>query len=417
LELEQVDRYVSRSRSQAIYHAARAEVEQLLGAVDGDGGDGEESHGQLVMDWDTLYADKGFDALGFATVSREEDAESAPIEDRAATVYRFGRRLSGITFSPGGDLSMVLYDKVLQGRLSGKRHMEPLWAAAGWQPGIAVTRHEARLRRPAVRELGLVGEARSCLDDPWECLTYLTGIFAAVVGHADAEQCPGAVDVAWIRRVVPDAGDTNRSRWSTDPVWRVVQRASFADAPAAVRRLIRRRQRGTDVAVLDRGQFGYLVSRVALQHVDGGHWTLSRALGEALPALEVLEAKKTQAGQDFGELVRERRRQRGFFVPIADKVLPFRPATTGDETTGSHDHERWKEGSADDAEAHRDSMHPGDKRSDEGQLRRAGADVRMVKTWEQLTDAERRGAKLRELQRLEQDYLRAVGRYTAACSP
>src|SRR5262249_41450506 len=94
------------------------------------------------------------------------------------------------TFSPGGDLSMVLYDKVLQGRLSGKRHMEPLWAASGWQPGVSVTRHEARLRRPAVREVGLVGEARSCLDDPWECLTHLTAIFAAGSGPRRRRELP-----------------------------------------------------------------------------------------------------------------------------------------------------------------------------------------------------------------------------------
>src|SRR5262249_50375131 len=268
---------------------------------------------------------------------------------------------SGMTFSPGGTVSMVLYDKVLHGRLSGKRHMEPLWAAAGWQPGVPVTRHEARLRRPTVRELGLVGEARSCLADPWECPTHLGAIFAAVVGGADAEPCPEAVDVAWIRRVVPQAGDTNRSRWPTDPVWRVVQSATFADAPAEARHLIRRRQRGTDVAVLDRGQFGYLISRVALQHPDGGQWTLSRALGEALRALEALEAKKTHAGKDFGELVRERRRQRGLPLPIADKVLLLRPATTGDETLGSNNQGRRSEGPTDDAEAHRERTHPGDE--------------------------------------------------------
>jgi hypothetical protein len=70
--------------------------------------------------------------------------------------------------------------------------------------------------------------------------------------------------------------------------------------------------------VLDRGLYGYLVSRVALRHPEGGTWTLARALGEALPALEALEAEK---GKDFGELVRERRRQRGLPVPVADRVL------------------------------------------------------------------------------------------------
>src|SRR5262249_37937944 len=155
-----------------------------------DGGDGQERQQPWVLDWDALYADEGFGAFSLTPTSREEDVEPELVEDRATTVYRFGRRLSGMTFSPGGDLSLVLYDKLLHGRLSGKRHMEPLWAASGWQPSVPITRHEARLRRPAVRELGLVGEARSSLDDPWECLTHLTAIFAAVVGHADAKNCP-----------------------------------------------------------------------------------------------------------------------------------------------------------------------------------------------------------------------------------
>jgi hypothetical protein len=89
--------------------------------------------------------------------------------------------------------------------------------------------------------------------------------------------------------------------------------------------LIRRRQRGADLAVLDTGQFGYLVSRVAQLHPNAGQWTLSRALEEALPALEAVEAKKrAKTGMDFGELVRERRRQRGLPLPVAEKVLPFR---------------------------------------------------------------------------------------------
>ena len=51
---------------------------------------------------------------------------------------------------------------------------------------------------------------------------------------------------------------------------------------------------------------------------------------------EALERKKTAARKDFGELVRERRRQRGLPLPIADRVLPFRlsaghaPAAAGE---------------------------------------------------------------------------------------
>ena len=71
--------------------------------------------------------------------------------------------------------------------------------------------------------------------------------------------------------------------------------------------------------------FGCLISRTAQLHPDGGTWTLSRALGDALPALQALEEKKTAAGRDFGELVRERRRQRGLPLPVGEKVPPFRP--------------------------------------------------------------------------------------------
>ena len=214
LDLEQADRFVSRSRTQAVYQAAKSEVEQLMRTIAGDEDEGPEA---LTMDWEALYDDDAydtFDPFDDLVSERERDVEPTPVEERAVTIDRFGKRVSGMTFSPGGDISMVLYDKVLQGRLRGKRHMEPIWQAAGWQLGISVTRNEARLRRKAVRELGLVGEVRACLDDPWECLTHLSAIFAAVVGHA--EDCPDAVDVAWVRRVIPQEDDSNRSRWPTD---------------------------------------------------------------------------------------------------------------------------------------------------------------------------------------------------------
>jgi hypothetical protein len=274
--------------------------------------------------------------------------------------------------------------------------MEPIWAAAGWQAGVPFTRHEVRLRRPAVRELGLVGEPRSCLDDPWECLTHLKDLFSAVVGRA--EPCPDATDVAWIRRVVPNEGDTNRSRWPTDLAWRVVQAATFADAPAETRRLIRRRQRGADTKVLDTGQFGYLVSRVAQLHPNGGAWTLSRALGEALPALEAVEAtKQARTGNDFGELVRERRRQRGLPLPIAEKVLPFRTYSGGDEQTTTA-----AQPSA-DADGHVDLEY----------VRAEGAEVRVAEAWARLAAAEQAGGKQRTLRKLESAFFAAMAAYGA----
>jgi hypothetical protein len=396
LDQDQLSRYVSRSRTQAVYEVAQAEVAQLLRMVGGE----EADAAPLLMDWDALYGDAGegdagWDGLAAYGVRVAAGDEPEPAEERASTVYRWGKRLSGVAFSPGGGVSVVLYDKVLQGRLSGKRHMESIWAAAGWQLGVPVTRHEARLRRTAIRELGLPSEWRSCLDDPWECLTHLQDVFGAIVGHTAA--CPDAVDVAWIRRVVPDERDTNRSRWPTDPTWRVVQGATFADAPAEARRLIRRNQRSADVAVLDRGLYGYLVSRVALQHPNGGEWTVSRALGEARAALDALEVR---TGKDFGELVRERRRSRGLALPFAEKVLPFR--APGD--TGTIDQHLPLPHAA-----------PGHSRL-EAQLDVEEAEMRVAEAWLHLDAAERRGAMTKTLREWEDAFHHEVAIYQKACT-
>ncbi len=121
LALEQASRYVSRSRSRAVYEAAKTEVEQLMRAI--HGGDAEDMEA-LARDWDALYEDETFDGVNpfdDLVPERERDVEPTPVEERAVTIHGFGTRVSGMTFSPGGDVSMVLYDKVLQARLSGKR--------------------------------------------------------------------------------------------------------------------------------------------------------------------------------------------------------------------------------------------------------------------------------------------------------
>jgi hypothetical protein len=396
LEAEQVGRYVSRSRTQAVYEAAKAEVEQLLRTIRGSEAEDTDA---LVLDWDALYEPNGFDApdpFDDLIPEHERNVEPTPVENRAITTYRSGARLSGMTFSPGGKVSMVLYDKPLQARLSGKCHMEPIWAAAGWQAGVPVTRHEARLRRPAVRELGLPHDVRPCLDEPWEFLEHQKDVFAVVVGRS--EPCPDAVDVAWIRRVVPEASDTRRSRWPTDPVWRMVQSATFAEAPVEARRLIRRRQRGHDTKMLDRGEYGYLASRAAILHPDGGQWTLSRALGEALPRLEAVEREQ---GIGFGDLIRERRRQRGLPVPFAEKVLPFRPTVA----LAAMQEYPWL-----DSDAGLPVL------TDSLQLRVKLAEGRVAETFAVLQDAELRGASRQTLDRLEKAYFAEVSTYQASAA-
>jgi hypothetical protein len=48
-----------------------------------------------------------------------------------------------VTWSPGGAISFVQYDKALEARLRNKRSMEPIWRAAG---GMAKARSFAMRR-------------------------------------------------------------------------------------------------------------------------------------------------------------------------------------------------------------------------------------------------------------------------------
>ncbi len=341
LEREQLDRFVSRSRRQAVYDAAQAEMERMLrearprdaaGAdLDWDALPTEDS----LYDWEAEYgededllladafAEEGYEwertpkAVKQARTELEADAER-----RAITSYRWDKRLSGVAFSPGGAVSFVIYRKDWEGRLKGKRHMESLWKAAGWDGKEPVTRHEARLVREPLRELRATGsEDRALLDDPWQFLDEVQGIWARMVGRVDA--CPEAVDVAWIRRVVPREGESNRSRWDTDPMWRVVQQASFTPAPLPIRRLIRRKQREHDVTRLNKGILGYVAKREALLHLDPEGRDVSLALRDLVAQLgKELQAK----GEQFDQAVRRKRQEAGLPVRIAGKVLPFRPA-------------------------------------------------------------------------------------------
>ena len=134
--------------------------------------------------------------------------------------------------------------------------MEPIWHVNGWDGKAPVTRHEARLRREALRALGVPETQIAEFDDPWQMLEHQQDLFGYVVGRSSTAvpvtDCPSVVDVAWLRRVVPDHAESNRSRWPTDPVWTVVQTPPFVDAPAEARRLIRREVRSDQVEQRDR---------------------------------------------------------------------------------------------------------------------------------------------------------------------
>jgi hypothetical protein len=345
LALEQLDCYVSRSRRQSVFEAAQEDFQVLCAVVDGKRTENAPDLVDPLLDlaWEDAFAREDDDLLdpfldedGDPESGREAISEPVVAEDRSTQVYRWGKRLSGVTWSPGGAISFVQYDKTLEGRLRNKRFMEPIWRTAGWDGKAPVVRHEARLRRDALRTLGLPAEIQGTLDDPWTFLEHISEVWRYVVGqapHADdaPATCAGTssqVDVAWIRRVTPDA-DTNRSRWPTDSVWQLVQAAPFTDASTKARRLMRREQHIHAVKQLDVGAYGYLVSRTALLHPQGETFDVSMGLRGFFDALTKIAA---QPDKDFGELVRQRRRKRGLPLAPAGNVLPFLPPSDQDSS-------------------------------------------------------------------------------------
>jgi hypothetical protein len=192
---------------------------------------------------------------------------------------------------------------------------------------------------------------QATLDDPWVMLEHQQDIFAYVVGHPSAvdmaTDCPATVDVAWLRRVVPDPNESNRSRWPTDPAWTVVQAPEFTEVPAEVRRLIRREVRSQQIAKRDRGAYGLVVSRTALAFADPKNWELSHAMQTLY---HVFEEESQKSGKDFHELVRRRRRELGLPVPSEGRVVPFRSQPAPVPPTSEIDRED-AEGTPEDASA------------------------------------------------------------------
>jgi hypothetical protein len=398
------DRFVSRSRSQVDYEASRVKLDELthvLTGEDGEGGEGGEGVLPWCVDWDAQYAtadtELGWDP--FALLEREEHDE-VPFEedaaDRAMARYRRGQRLSGLTWSAGGAISVVLYRKDWEMGMRRNASMEPLWRAVGWQRGEPVTRCEARLRREALRSLRLPSlPDRHILDDPWTMLEHLEAMFATVVGQAE-EACPDAVNVAWLRLVVPSVDETNHARWETDQVWRVIQAAPFTPAPGAARRLMRRTQRRRCAEQLDGILYGLLVRRVAELHPAGEHWDVSRALGDVAGSLAALAA---QPDKDFGQRVRTCRQELGLPVAPPGTVLPLRAVQPPPESPD--------ELAALDAE-------PPEAEHERAVWCERLAERRMCEAYHLLAEAEQQGGLLRELEHRAAAFVHEVAVYGAA---
>jgi hypothetical protein len=287
----------------------------------------EEAEADLDLEDDEDDLDEDDEEEEGTSDDDEEDLdedESQWDADGGAIHWR-GQRIEGIGFSPAGALSAAWYDKILEERKAKlkKPWMREIHIAGGWQPEMCLTRLEYRHKRPVMNELEVAlghDKGHKWFDDPYVALEHLGDLWAFDVGlPPEHDQVPDVTYRGWMRLVVPDAHDSNRARWATDPMWEVVQRVPFSqELPKPLKRV---KQVHPDLDQIDAQIRGYFISRAMLREsYMPGPASLSRELEHFDEQMREWEQR---TGRDFGEEVRERARMAGKRVPYkAPMVLP-----------------------------------------------------------------------------------------------
>ncbi|MBA3822769.1 MAG: hypothetical protein H0X24_02550, partial [Ktedonobacterales bacterium] len=232
----------------------------------------------------------------------------------------------GIGFSPGADMSAAWYDKILEERKHKKPWMREIHKAGGWELGMRLTRIELRYRRGILNELEVAhGTEKGArwFDDPYVTLDHLGEAWGFGVGYPpEFDRLPDVTHRGWMRLAVPDSTDGTRSRWDTDPLWEVVQRAPFLHG--LPKPLKRAKEAKPDLDQIDAEIRGMLVTRAMLR---GSYLDAPASLpGELVAFQERITEWDAHVGRVFSEDVRERARMSGKQVPMkAPLVFPKRP--------------------------------------------------------------------------------------------
>ena len=281
---------------------------------------------------DLFSSPYGEDENGAESTTQDDrdDGDWEWADEQGTAVHLYGRRVSGFAFSPGGDLSAAWYDKALQERQTGKRWMEPIHRAGGWDLSIPLFRIEARFRRGALREFiaaqTLAHDTESAepttgerwFDDPWICLAHLNDLWAYFAGlPPEADVAPDVTYRGWMRLALSDTTNANRTRWRTDPVWELVQRVRFTESiPQA---LIRTPMVRHDLEQVDAELYGLLKLRAALR---GEYLDTTATLSQEVRAFVVrMDEVDAERGRDFAEEVREKARMLGKPLPMRESGL------------------------------------------------------------------------------------------------
>jgi len=211
------------------------------------------------------------------------------------------KKVTGLIFgSYSGRLACKIYDKTLeiQQKSPEKQWFYPLWEHYGRRDDAPVWRIEFHFAREFLRDLHI--------DNAYDMLDRFSEMWAYAVGRLGGSPDDGLPD-GWLRLVMPSE-DSNRSRWSVDASWEVIQ-AAFIEEEEAYRELgdvVYHEEKEVNVRRMLAQVSGCLVSMAA--HGADLYPELGMPLPDVLAWLSVAIDIRNQIKEtSFHRLVNERR--------------------------------------------------------------------------------------------------------------
>ena len=195
----------------------------------------------------------------------------------------------------GSDLYARIYDKTAEIKRSGKVYMNDYWKASGWDGKSAVVRVEFSLTGDALKTMARYLPEVKTEDGEFLTVADLRDFDIAVASIPNIWQF---LTHDWLRHC--DRGeDSNRSRWATSELWRVVQGAWPVSIP-----VIRVKPPGNSVLEQLKAQMKGIFLRMTVESHPKGS---SADTGDQLLA-EFMEWKWSE---DFQERLDDKRRRLG----------------------------------------------------------------------------------------------------------
>jgi hypothetical protein len=171
--------------------------------------------------------------MHFVETEDTSDAEHVVGPDK---VFMRHRPITGFSFGTHASaISAVIYNKsqYIRTKEPASDYFYTLWEKNGYDGKQDVWRVEFRLKRDVLRDFKVEGVCHG-IDNAYELPDFLEGMW---------QYCTGQ----WMRYVVPDFTDTNRTRWQIQPIWQELQTAFVELVQVELGPVIRERKRVVNI--------------------------------------------------------------------------------------------------------------------------------------------------------------------------